>query len=143
MLEFYSGMYVREFGCKKLLVIQNQFVQLEYSRKYVNKLVSCLRQVFSWGVAQELCPVVMVDSLKHVSSLKKGKTDAPETTPRRKVADDVGDTAVANIVIDLVVVIDTELGLSDRNHKYSPFENGTPNMVPRLCESLPQQRGQR
>ena len=105
MLEHYSGLYVREFGSKKLLFLQDRFVALDCSRRYANKLVSCLRQVFSWGVAQELCPVVMVDSLKHVASLKKGKTEARETTPRREVADEIVELTLRFLYPTLVDMV--------------------------------------
>lgn len=94
MLELYSGTLIQEFGCRKLLVLQDRYVQMKYARTYVNKLVSCIRQVFSWGVSRELCPVVIAEALEHVPPLKKHKTEAEETTPRLAVADEIVESTL-------------------------------------------------
>lgn len=89
MLKLYSGTPVREFGSKKLVILQGQFVQAGYARKYVNKLVSCIKGIFSWGTTMEFCTFENYAVLSRVAPLKEGKTSARETTPREAVPDEI------------------------------------------------------
>ncbi len=89
MLELYSGVSVRDFGCRKLTTLQNLFVSKGYARTQVNRFVCCIKRVFSWGVKEELVPVEIADALKHIDALRKGKTKAKENAPRMAVSDEI------------------------------------------------------
>jgi integrase len=49
--------------------------------------LTILKTIFNWGVAGELVPAAIADSLSHVKGLRKGKTTAPESPKRKNVSD--------------------------------------------------------
>ena len=53
------------------------------SRRYINDVIGRVRQMFNWGVLQELVPDDRVKALEIVAPLAQGQTKARET-PRRK-----------------------------------------------------------
>ncbi|HYE20314.1 MAG TPA: site-specific integrase [Tepidisphaeraceae bacterium] len=50
-----------------------------WSRTYSNRQMSRIKQVFKWGVENELVPAAVHQALMAVSGLRKGKTEARET----------------------------------------------------------------
>jgi len=96
LLQLYSGTTVDSFSPKCLAAVQHQLTQQigkktgkRYSRKYCNDLIKYIRSMFRWGVAQELVSSTTADALKYVQPLQRGRTEAPETTPRQDVPDSV------------------------------------------------------
>jgi len=72
---------VREFGPKKLKAVREAMVAAGQSRSYVNGMVGKIKQVFRWGVEEELVPPAIYDALKAVAWLRAGRSDARETGP--------------------------------------------------------------
>jgi hypothetical protein len=93
LLQLYSGFTVDSFTPKCLVAVQHCFAQQvdkhgkRYSRQYCNDLVKRIRQMFRWGVAQELVAFGTAGALKFVPPLRKGQTQAPESKPRKDVPD--------------------------------------------------------
>jgi len=95
VLNLYSGTPVDEFGPRALTAVQQVLAESgRFSRNHVLRLVSRVRTMFNWGVAQELVSVHVADALKYVLPLKKGETVAHETTPREDVSDEVVDATL-------------------------------------------------
>lgn len=94
---------VEEFGTRALLEVQRQLVETPYrqrkkakpdepppkpqrrSRRYVNDVVRRVRQMFNWGVLNELVADDRVKALEIVPALTRGATKARETKPRKPV----------------------------------------------------------
>jgi len=94
----------REFGPKSLKQVQEALVQHGLCRKSVNKHVFRIRRIFRWAVAEELVPESLAHGLAAVQSLKRGKTEAPETPPTPTV--DLADVeAVIPYVSDEVAAM--------------------------------------
>lgn len=90
ILDLYAGTPVNEFGPKALTAVQQALAGSgRFSRSHVLRLVSRVRTMFNWGIAQEMVPVAIADALKYVLPLKKGRTAAHETKPREDVPDEV------------------------------------------------------
>lgn len=76
---------VTDFGPLKFRVVQDAMVNAGWSRSFINRQMKRLRSIFKWGVSWELVPQTLMDSLRTVSSLKPGTSDAPESKPRRAI----------------------------------------------------------
>jgi integrase len=85
----YGHLPVAEFGPKSLKALRASWVDAGQSRKHVNQKVARIKQAFRWAVAEELCPVEVHQRLATLPGLRKGKTDARETTPVPPVPLDV------------------------------------------------------
>ena len=79
--KLYGRTSVADFGPKRLRAIQGCMVEDGLSRGVVNKRVGIIKQVFQWGVSEELVPPSVYHGLQAVSRLKKGRTEAPDHAP--------------------------------------------------------------
>jgi integrase len=87
--ELYGPEPVGDFGPLKLQAVQQAMVRAGWCRKNINKQVSRIVRMFSWGVSQELVPAGVAHALREVKGLSKGRTDARETSPVSPVADNI------------------------------------------------------
>lgn len=79
--ELYGNTPVNEFGSKRLKVVREKMLQngVEetggYTRGYVNSLVPIIKNLFRWGVEEELVPVEVHQALLAVQQIRKGRDD--------------------------------------------------------------------
>jgi integrase len=85
----FSKTKTNKFGTKSLIEVRELFVKQGYSRKYCNRLTTCVRKVFKWGSVNELVPISIPFMLTLVPPLLEGQTTAPEREPRQDVPDEV------------------------------------------------------
>ncbi len=74
-----------DFGPRLLKRVRDEMISAGWSRGTVNQQTGRLRSVFRWGVEQELIPPMVLEGLRAVSPLKRGRCDARETEPVRPV----------------------------------------------------------
>ncbi len=84
----YGRTSAAEFGPLKLQQIQRELAASGRSRRYVNDLIAVIKQVFRWGVAQELVPPSVHHGLSAVPGLKAGRSPAREPRPVKPVHDE-------------------------------------------------------
>ena len=74
----------REFGPKKLKQIQQDMIELNWSRSYINKATGIVKRCFAWVRQKSSFRLRRLTSLIPVKGLKKGRTAArerPKVTP--------------------------------------------------------------
>ena len=101
----YAQVPALEFGPLALQAIQRQLAEADRSRRYVNYLISTIKQVFRWGVSQELIPESVYRALTTVVGLRKGHTAARESKPIQPIADEMVDATLPDlpkVVADMV-----------------------------------------
>jgi integrase len=101
----YGHVLTRDFGPLGLRAIQERMVAAGQSRRYINGNIDHIRRCFKWGVAQEMVPVAVYQSLKTVPGLKRGRTTARECLPIKPVADDIVDATLPflpPVIVDMV-----------------------------------------
>ena len=119
-------MAASDFGSRALLQVQRYLVETPIqprkrqirggppetpkyrSRRYINDVVGRVRQMFRWGVLQELVPDDRIKAMEIVPALACGKTAAPELEPRDAVPDAVIEKTLPHLtreVADLVVFL--------------------------------------
>jgi integrase len=79
--------FVTQFGPKALKAIREGWVAAGLVRTQVNKRVERVRRMFAWGVAEELIPVEVLQALRTVKGLTRGRTEAREGEKVRPVPD--------------------------------------------------------
>lgn len=93
----FGATLVKVFTPMCLEACQAAFVQNGWTRKFCNKSVNRLRQIFKWGVAKGLVPVAVWQALTAVEPLKAGKTKAPDRPKRKAVPADILEAARARL----------------------------------------------
>jgi len=87
MLAVASRLPAARFGPLTLRAVRDTMIDAGWSRGYINHQIGRVRRIFRWGVEHELVPPSVLDGLRAVQPLRKGKTAAPDTEPRRPVED--------------------------------------------------------
>ncbi len=88
LLDLYRRELASEFGPRKLRDVREQMIKLVWSRTTINKHIRRIRQMFRWAVSEELLPSDAFVKLQTVPGLKKGRSDAKESSPVLPVDDD-------------------------------------------------------
>ena len=84
--QLYGSQPVSSFGPLALSACRQQLVEADICRKRVNQHVGRIRQVFKWGVSQEMVPETVWRALCTVRGLRLG--EARETQPIRPVPEE-------------------------------------------------------
>lgn len=78
---------VTAFGPLKMKGVREQWVADGIVRTQINSRVGRVRRMFAWGVEEELVPPAVLQALKAIKGLKKGRTEAREGKKVLPVAD--------------------------------------------------------
>lgn len=97
LVQLYGSTKAAEFGPKCLKTVRAAMVAKGWSRPTVNERIQQVRAVFKWGVSEELVPPLVMEGLRSVIGLKRGRTEAPEPTPVQSVADHVVDQTLPHM----------------------------------------------
>lgn len=87
MNNLFHGVRVIDFGPKKLKQLQQQMVKEGLAQQTINGRIRRIKQVFDWGVSEELVSVSVTQALKTVHGLRIGKTAAPAPQPKGAVCE--------------------------------------------------------
>jgi integrase len=86
---WYAREQATNFGPLALRAIRQRMIDDGLSRRYINDHVSRIKQIFKWGVAEELVPATVHQALTAVQGLRFGRTEARETEPVKAVDDSI------------------------------------------------------
>lgn len=76
------------FGPKRLKAVRQSLVDSGFSRIFINKQVGRVVRMFRWAASEELVPGDIYTNLSTVEGLRRGRSEARETEPRRPVSDE-------------------------------------------------------
>lgn len=74
-----------DFSPSKLKAVRDRWIKRGYVRSAINRYVGYTRQVFRWGVSEEMVKPAVVQALECLPALRRGKTTAKESVPVRPV----------------------------------------------------------
>ena len=97
LVQLYGTTKAAEFGPKCLKTVRAAMVAKGWSRPTVNERVQQVRAVFKWGVSEELVPPLVMEGLRSVIGLKRGRTEAPEPAPIKAVPDNIVDATLPHM----------------------------------------------
>lgn len=84
--EFIGVDYAANLTPLRLKAFQQWLIdEKNLSRRYINDTTAAIRQLYKWGVSEELIPLAAYQSLLTVPGLALGRTTARETAPRQPV----------------------------------------------------------
>lgn len=93
--QLYGRTLVMEFGPKRLKALRHELLQAgRTNRTTINKRIGIVKQMFEWGVAEELVPPSVFQALAAVKGLRKGRTTAREPEPVMPVDDATVDATL-------------------------------------------------
>lgn len=78
----------REFGPKKLKLLREEMIRLDWSRRHINAAVRRIKRMFTWAAEEELLPGEVALNLRAVQGLKKDRSTAREKPEVGTVPDD-------------------------------------------------------
>jgi integrase len=77
----YAETAAADFGPRSLKAVRQVLIGKGQSRGYINKQIDIIRRTFKWAVSEELIPPSTYHGLATVAGLRKGRTEARESTP--------------------------------------------------------------
>ncbi len=83
--KLYGKQTASDFGPKQLKAVRETMVRDGLSRTGINARIKRVVRMFRWAAEEELLPASVHATLKLVSGLKRGKTEARETEPIKPV----------------------------------------------------------
>lgn len=93
-LKLYNGLDVDKFRASHLKEIRQNMEEAKkpngdprYSRSTINTRISKIRQVFKWGLGEEMVPADVLVSLQSVKAISYGRTQAREKPKPKAVPD--------------------------------------------------------
>jgi integrase len=93
----YGRQSVSEFGPIALKTVRQAMIDDNISRGTINDRVGAIVRIFKWGVAEELVPPAVLQSLQAVQGLQKGRTEARESVPVRLVSDEAIEATLPHL----------------------------------------------
>ena len=104
--QLYGRTPVADFGPKRLKALRHALLQGgRLNRATINKRIGIIKQMFQWGVAEELVPPNFYHALSALKGLRKGRTTARESAPVTPVATTVVEATLLylpQVVADMV-----------------------------------------
>jgi len=86
VVRLYGMSLASEFGPKWLKQVRQAMIDDGRCRTNINRFVNLVRQVFRWGVEEELVPPsTKYKALEEVRCLQRGRTEATEEVPHHEV----------------------------------------------------------
>jgi len=81
----YAHTIAADFGPLALKACQNWFLELELTRKRINRETHRLRKIFKWAVSEQILPPAVYQALLTVECLKAGRSGAKDGAPVKPV----------------------------------------------------------
>ena len=97
------------FGPKALRSVQGEMVRSGLARTTINARINRIRQVYRWGVSQEMIPMDVLGALKTVEPLKRGRTEAREAEPVQPVARAIVEATLPHLSRPLAAMVQLQL----------------------------------
>jgi integrase len=83
--EMYGHTLARDFGPLALKAVRQHMIEDNLSRGVINQRVGRVRRMFRWAVENELVPPSVLEGLRAVRGLQKGRSAARERQPVKPV----------------------------------------------------------
>lgn len=103
--DLYGDLPAEKFGPVALRAVQQRLVEKGWARKTVNDHVQRIVRAFKHAASWEMIPGSVVQNLKTVEGLRKGRTEAHDNAPVQPVAMDIVEKTLPHlptIVADMV-----------------------------------------
>ncbi|MCA8994174.1 MAG: hypothetical protein KDA88_19495 [Planctomycetaceae bacterium] len=103
--ELYGDTPACDFGPLKLQAVRQKMIDDGLSRGVINNRINRIRRFFKWSVAEELVPPSVMEGLRAVAGLKRGRTNAREAKPVQPVPDEFVDAVLPYVAPPVAAMI--------------------------------------
>ncbi|CAN5831885.1 hypothetical protein BH23PLA1_BH23PLA1_41230 [soil metagenome] len=83
--KLYGRTPARDFGPRALKSIRQDMIDSGLCRNEVNKRIGKIKRAFKWAVSEEIIPSSVVESIRTVDGLRRGRAEVRESEPVRPV----------------------------------------------------------
>ena len=97
-----------DFGPLALKAVRQALIDDHLSRNVINKHVSRVKRAFKWAAENELIAPSFYHGLASVDGLRRGRTDAKETTPITAVPDEHVDAIRPHVIRHVWAIIELQ-----------------------------------
>jgi len=101
----YGRTLAAKFGPLSLKAVRQHLLDSDLCRTEINHRIHRIRRVFKWAVSEELVPSSSYESLRAVTGLTFGRTNARETEPIKPVADAVVEATLPFVSPEVAAMI--------------------------------------
>jgi integrase len=105
--ELYGRELVSKFGPLALKAVRQRMIEKDWVRTQINKNTDRIRRMFKWGESEEIVPRGVYETLRTVSGLRKGRSQAKESMPVLPVPENVVEATLEKLsptVRDMVLL---------------------------------------
>lgn len=96
----YGTEFVGDLGHEKMLALRDALVRSGISRGCVNRYLAITKRMLTWALDENLISAQVKAELTQVSPLKRGRSEAPETSPVRAIDDATIEKTLEHMVAD-------------------------------------------
>jgi len=111
----YGSTSAAEFGPRKLITLQREYVESGYCRTMVNDYIRRVRRMFKWAMANEIVPAGVLHGLAAVDGLRAGESKAPEPRDVKLVPQMFVDAVIPHVGRQVSAMIRLQLLLIGHN----------------------------
>jgi integrase len=104
--ELYGHTAAAAFGPLALVAVRDALVKAGLSRGVINQRIGRIKRLFRWGVKNELVPPSVLEGLRAVDGLQRGRTKARETEPVKPVSPETVDSTLPHLTPPLQAVVE-------------------------------------
>lgn len=133
----YGQTLTADFSPLALKALRDEFVRGGATRNYANQFARQIKFVFKWGVSEDLVPPDVLARLNAVAGLRKGKTDARESTPVPPVDLDVFEATIAYLPGTLADLLRLQLLTGARPGEIAELKPGLVDTAGEIWEYRP------
>jgi len=126
--ELYASIPVTEFGPSQFRVVRQRMVDSDLSRGVVNSQMKRLVRMFKWAASEGKMPASIYETLRLVSGLKRGRTEARETSPVMPVSLKTIEATLKHLPPTIADMVNLQLLTGCRPGEICKL---TPGMIPR------------
>ncbi|MEZ6232911.1 MAG: site-specific integrase, partial [Phycisphaerales bacterium] len=95
LVKLYGLTRAADFGPLALKAVREDMVSSDLSRKHINARVNRIRRVFRWGVENQLVASSVLEGLRAVAPLKKGRCGVREAPPVKPAPESLVEPVLA------------------------------------------------
>jgi len=104
----YGRTKAADFGPLALKAVRQVFIDDRLARRTINQHVSRIRHIFRWAVENQLVEPSVLHGLQAVAGLRRGRSNAKETSPVRPVPDAFVDEVLAHVSPQMAAMLELQ-----------------------------------
>jgi integrase len=112
--QLYGSTSIKDFGPVNLKACRAEFIRQGLSRGECNRRTNLIKQAFRWATENELAPRGLYHDLCSVQGLRKGRSEARETTPVGPVPYPVVDRTLEHVSPTVAAMVRLQLASAMR-----------------------------